>query len=317
MERTLVPASGVRCFFFPMRPPSSIRGLLSLVLAAIRSAAVIVRTHPRVTLATGGYVSAPAAFAAWLLRVPVVLFLPDVVPGRAVAWLAPRARKIAVSAEDSLRWLPSDKAVVTGYPVRAVFERASREGGRRRLDLPLEASVICVVGGSLGAQSVNAALSFWLPRLLANHYVVHVCGERNVEAAREAAAGLDGNQRSRYRLFPFLEAEDMAAALAAADLAVCRSGASVLGELPATGTPAVLVPLPIPAVHQLENARYLAGRGAAVILENDDLPEALGPTLEVLLADPSRLHAMATACRSLARPDAARAIAEIVEREAS
>lgn len=312
-----MPPTGIRCFFFQMRPPSSIRGVLSLVLATLRSIAVLLRTRPRVALATGGYVSAPAAFAAWLTRVPVVLFLPDVVPGRAVSWLVPRARKIAVTSEDSLRWLPERKTVVTGYPVRPFFLQVTRESGRRRFDLPDDASVVCVVGGSQGAQSINDAVARWLPNLLSQHVVLHVCGERNIDGARAVERDLPPNLRSRYLLFPFLEGQDMALALAAADLAVSRSGASVLGELPAVGTPAVLVPLPIAGVHQTENAHYLADRSAAVVLENDDLRESLGPTLEVLLADPHRLHAMSNACRALATPDAAARIADIVRQEAA
>jgi UDP-N-acetylglucosamine--N-acetylmuramyl-(pentapeptide) pyrophosphoryl-undecaprenol N-acetylglucosamine transferase len=104
----------------------------------------------------------------------------------------------------------------------------------------------------------------------------------------------------------------MAAALAAADLCLCRSGASTLGELPATGTPAVLVPLPIAGVNQRQNAEYLVAGGAAVMLDNDDLTERLAPVLETLLADRERLDGMSVAARSLARPDASAAIARLI-----
>jgi UDP-N-acetylglucosamine--N-acetylmuramyl-(pentapeptide) pyrophosphoryl-undecaprenol N-acetylglucosamine transferase len=104
----------------------------------------------------------------------------------------------------------------------------------------------------------------------------------------------------------------MAGALAAADLAVCRSGASTLGELPAVGLPAILIPLPEAAVHQRENARVLADAGAAVILDESDIGRRLGPTIEGLLGDRQRLTEMAQAARALDRPDAADAIARLI-----
>jgi UDP-N-acetylglucosamine--N-acetylmuramyl-(pentapeptide) pyrophosphoryl-undecaprenol N-acetylglucosamine transferase len=105
----------------------------------------------------------------------------------------------------------------------------------------------------------------------------------------------------------------MAGALAAADLAVCRAGASVLGELPATETPAILVPLPKATVHQRENAQYLADRGAAVILEDVKVDDELGTLIEHLLADRSRLASMATASAALSRPHATEAIVALID----
>jgi UDP-N-acetylglucosamine--N-acetylmuramyl-(pentapeptide) pyrophosphoryl-undecaprenol N-acetylglucosamine transferase len=105
----------------------------------------------------------------------------------------------------------------------------------------------------------------------------------------------------------------MADALAAADLAVCRAGASVLGELPATGTPAILVPLPQSGVHQRENAEYLADHGAAVILDDRSVHAELGTLIESLLSDRSRLAAMAAAADRLARPHATEAIIDLID----
>lgn len=312
LERTLVPRAGIPTYLFPMYPPGSARGILSLVAATARSLLVLLRSKPRVTFATGGYVSVPAAVASWLLRVPLVVYLPDVVPGKAVSWLVPLADRIAVTADDSLRYLPRGKTVVTGYPVRESFLEASRESGRKRFALPDDATVLCVFGGSLGARSLNEALATSLPAVLCRSYVIHVCGEQRLAEATAAAASLPANLRSRYLLFPYLHDIDMAAALAASDLAVARSGASVLGEMPATGTPSVLVPLPNSAVHQLENAEYLSRNGAAVILANQDLDQ-LPALLDALLGDPVRLARMADAARMLSRPDAAAAIARMIE----
>jgi len=293
-----------------MVAPRGPRGLLLLTAATARSLLVLLRRRPRVTLATGGYVSAPAVVASWLLRVPVVLFLPDVVPGKAIRRLLPLARSIAVSTDDALHYLP--RGVVTGYPVRAQFLSTDLASARRRFDIPADANVLCVFGGSLGARSLNQALARSLPHLPLRTHVIHVAGEQRMVEAEEAAAGLAPDLRRQYHLYPFLDASAMADALAAADIVVSRSGASTLGELPAVGTPAVLVPLPERSVHQLENARFLADRGAAVILPDNDLDQ-LPELLESLLTDRERLEAMSLAMSALSRPDAAAAIAKVIE----
>jgi UDP-N-acetylglucosamine--N-acetylmuramyl-(pentapeptide) pyrophosphoryl-undecaprenol N-acetylglucosamine transferase len=319
MERSVMNKMGesIQAHFFPMAPPSTARGLLLLALASLRCFVVLLRRRPQVTFGTGGYVCVPAALASWLLRVPLVLFLPDVVPGKAVAWLVPLARRIAVSTEAGAQRLPAGKAVVTGYPVRDAFRGVTRGTARKRFGLPGEVIVLGVFGGSQGTRTINEVVARLLPSLLSRCHVLHVCGRERVEEARAAAAALPDELRERYHLYPYLEGEDMAAAMAASDLAVCRSGASVLGELPAAGTPAVLVPFPVPAVHQRENAQYLAAHGAAVIVDDANLSTRLGPTVQELLADAERLREMAAACRSLARPDAAAAIADLIARTAA
>jgi UDP-N-acetylglucosamine--N-acetylmuramyl-(pentapeptide) pyrophosphoryl-undecaprenol N-acetylglucosamine transferase len=249
--------------------------------------------------------------------VPLVLFLPDVVPGKAVGWLAPLARRIAASTEEALQYLPVDKTVVTGYPVRSTFSAGRDPRARTRFQLPADGMVLLVVGGSQGARSINDAVAQLLPDLLSRYHVIHVCGEQRYEEARAAALGLPEDHQARYRLHPYLDGDGMAAAFGAADLALSRAGASVLGELPASGTPAVLVPFPAPGVHQRANAEYLARREAAVVVDDQDLTERLGMVLEELLSDPDRLREMARACQALARPEAAATIAALLAQEAA
>lgn len=302
----------MRTYFIRMAPPTSPRGVAVLALAAVRAILLVLSSRPRVTFGTGGYVSVPAAVASWLLRVPVILFLPDVVPGKAVRRLIPFTRKIAVTTEDSLRYLPARKVVVTGYPVRQEFVSATREQGRAHFDIPADATVLFITGGSLGARSLNTALAGCLPWLLQHGHVIHVAGTDRHAEALVVTETLPAASRDRYHLFPFLQADGMAAAMAAADLCLCRAGASTLGELPATGTPAVLVPLPIAGVNQRANAEYLVAGGAAVMLDDNDLAEKLAPVLETLLTDRDQLDAMSIAARSLARPGAARSIADLI-----
>jgi UDP-N-acetylglucosamine--N-acetylmuramyl-(pentapeptide) pyrophosphoryl-undecaprenol N-acetylglucosamine transferase len=316
LERSLVPRTGIPCWFFPMAPPSSPRGLLLLSIATTRCLLLMTRVRPRVAFATGGYVSAPVVLAAWLLRVPIVLFLPDIVPGKAVTWLAPLARRIAVSVTEAVHYLPARKTVVTGYPVRSAFRQISRHDARRRFALPDHDPVVCVFGGSQGARSINQAIGRHLPRLLVACHLLHICGEHRLPEAESQAANLDPEQRSRYHLFPYLHDDDMAAALLAADLVLCRSGASTLGELPAAGVPAILVPLPEQAVHQRENAEYLAGQGAAVIISDAELGAHVDAAILDILGDTNRLARMAAAARRLDHPNAAACIADLIHQEA-
>lgn len=311
MERTLVPPTGVASHFLPMAPPTSPRGVMLLTIAALRCIPLMVR-RPRVTVATGGYVCVPASLASWLLRIPIVLFVPDVTPAKAIRALIPLARRIAATTEDSLEYLPRKKTVVTGYPVRPAFARADRVSARGRFGIPQDATVLCVFGGSLGARSINDAVGRSLSGILSRDHVIHICGRDRLPEAEALSAGLAPAERARYHLFAYLDEEDMASALASADLVLSRSGASVLGELPAAGVPAVLVPLPLSGPIQRRNACFLADKGAAVILDNDDLDRNLDRLLRELLGDRARLQEMAANCRALFLPDAGERIADLV-----
>jgi UDP-N-acetylglucosamine--N-acetylmuramyl-(pentapeptide) pyrophosphoryl-undecaprenol N-acetylglucosamine transferase len=313
MERSLVPPTGVTSYFLPMAPPFTPRGVVLTAPAILRSIAVIRRTRPRVVFATGGYVSTAAVVAAWLTRTPIVLFSPDVYAGKAVRALAPLANRIALTVPEAASTFPARKSVVTGYPLRHWFASASRVRGRERLGVKPDETLLVVFGGSLGARHINQATAAALPQLLTHSHVLHIAGEQRLSEAAAASMAIPPEVRARYHLVPYLHDQDMADALAASDLAICRSGASILAELPAVGTPAVLVPLPDQAVHQRENAEYLVSHGAAILLDDGDLDSFLQPTVSALLADPARLAAMRTASAALARPRATETLARLIE----
>ncbi len=320
-SREGIEADLVRRADIPLRPVSSgpIRGrnpwelarnafFMSKGVAEARRA--LTEFGADAVLTTGGYSSFPVALAARSRGIPITLYLPDVYPGWAVAAIARLARGVAVTAPESLRKLPDGKAVVTGYPVREEFWQANREEGRRRLDLDSEEKVLFVAGASQGAHSINRAVAGSLRSLLELCEVVHVSGPSDEPWLSELAGALPDHLRPRYHLSSYLH-EDFAWAMAAADLAVCRAGASVIGELTAVGLPAVLVPYPYAGGHQRLNARHLADHGAAVILDDSDLGSMLS-LAGGLLHDSARLDAMSRASRRLARPDAARRIARMV-----
>jgi UDP-N-acetylglucosamine--N-acetylmuramyl-(pentapeptide) pyrophosphoryl-undecaprenol N-acetylglucosamine transferase len=271
------------------------------------------RERPAALFATGGYASIPVALAARALGVPILVYLPDIEPGLAVRAIARLAARVAVTAEDSRSYFPARKVVVTGYPVRAEFDGLDRAGARASLGLGCDEPVLLVMGGSRGARSINQALDGVLEQVLELAHLVHVSGELDWPWVAERRAALPAALKARYHAFPYLH-EEMGCALAAADLALCRAGASTLGELPFFGLPVVLVPYPHAWRYQRVNADWLGGRGAAVQLDDEQLPEKLLPTLRRLLQDRAGLRRMADRMRALARPDAATRLAAELRR---
>ncbi len=266
------------------------------------------RERPSVLFATGGYASVPVAVAAWLLRVPILVYLPDVEPGLAVRFIARLASKVAVTVEASRGFFADRKVVVTGYPVRRSFADVEQEEAREALGLASGDPVLVVMGGSRGARSINQAVASVLDGLLEVTQVIHLSGELDWPWVADRRQALPGGLRKRYVAMPYLH--DMAVALAAADLALCRAGASTLGELPFFGLPGVLVPYPHAWRYQRVNAAWLTDRGAAVTLRDEKLDGALLPTVRQLIMDEERLQKMAHKARALSRPRAAGRLAE-------
>jgi UDP-N-acetylglucosamine--N-acetylmuramyl-(pentapeptide) pyrophosphoryl-undecaprenol N-acetylglucosamine transferase len=272
--------------------------------AAVRPALAAMHDfQPDAMFTSGGYVSAPAVLAARLRRTPVLLFSADVAAGLAIRFEARLARRIAVPIPEAAAGLPRDRTFVSGYPVRPGMERLpDKAAAKAALGFNPDQPLLLCFGGSQGARTLNDAIRGGLDVLLPAAQVLHLSGALDHEHLRPLAG-------DRYRVLPFLE--DMPLALAAADLCVSRSGASTLGELPAAGLPAILVPYPYAGGHQKHNAEVLVRAGGAVMLTNDEVREGkLLPLALELLADTGRLHRMSFAMKSLSRPNAAREIAE-------
>lgn len=301
-------------------PLQLLRNSLRLARGGLQANRLVHNWRPDVVFVTGGYVCAPIVWAAHRQHIPILIYLPDVTPGLAIQRLARYATQVAVSFPEVADYFPG-KAIVTGYPVRRQLRARSlsKEDARRTFDLDPDLPTLLVFGGSRGSRSINQATAGVLPDLLALAQVIHITGDVDWEQARERSAMLGSEQIRRYRSFPYLH-DEMIAALCAADLAITRAGASTLGEFPALGLPAILVPLPISGQHQLPNARYLAERGAAIIIDDAQLPRQLFSTVSDLLDHPDRLSTMSQASVSLACPDAAdhivRALAVLAEASA-
>jgi UDP-N-acetylglucosamine--N-acetylmuramyl-(pentapeptide) pyrophosphoryl-undecaprenol N-acetylglucosamine transferase len=308
------------------------RSLIRMARGAEQCARVLDEFRPDAVFITGGYVTAPVAWAAWRRRIPLLIYLPDAEPGLAIRATSRLATAVAVSFDEAARWFPG-KAVVTGYPVRPELLAADKAASRAALGLSANLPVLLVFGGSRGAHSINQALVAALPQLLPHSQIVHITGHLDwpmvadgewqmangkLQTANHATRNTQyairiTHHASRYHPYPYLHAE-MIHALAAADLVVARAGASTLGEFPAVGLPSVLVPYPYAGQHQEVNAAYLAERGAAVVLADRDLDSDLASIVLQLFSAPERLASMARAARSLARPDAAAHIAAELRR---
>jgi UDP-N-acetylglucosamine--N-acetylmuramyl-(pentapeptide) pyrophosphoryl-undecaprenol N-acetylglucosamine transferase len=297
-----------------------------------RQCAKIIREFkPDVAMVTGGFVAAPVAWAVWRARprVPLLIFLPDLTPGLSIKLTSRLAAEVAVSFEDVAGCFPG-KAVVTGYPVRPQLLSADRNSARAVFGLRDDLPVLLVFGGSRGSRSINRALVAALPELLPHCQVIHISGQGDWEWVADrfglplrpggigtgqasspgstgSATGDQGSTialRERYHPFPYLN-DEMISALAAADVVVARAGASVLGEFPVLGLPSILVPYPHAGQHQGVNAAYLAERGAALVILDEDVQVRLAPAVLDLLGSSERLRTMAQAAARLARPDAA------------
>jgi UDP-N-acetylglucosamine--N-acetylmuramyl-(pentapeptide) pyrophosphoryl-undecaprenol N-acetylglucosamine transferase len=312
MEAELVNREGIA---FKAIPAAGLHGVglsalpgnvFQLTRGFTASRKIVGEFRPDVLLFTGGYVAGPMALAA--RSVPTLLYVPDIEPGLAIRSLAPFADTIAVTTAESQKFF-SRKVLVTGYPVREGLSKWTRAEGRLALGLTGQLPVLLVVGGSKGARSINQALISCLPAVLDVTQVVHITGQRDWEEVAAATANLTAIQKMRYRPYAYLH-EQMGAALAAADVAVARAGASALGEFPLFGVAAVLVPYPHAWRYQRVNAAYLAEHHAAIVIEDKALQDELPRLVQELLQDSGKREAMQSAMRSLAQPQAADALAE-------
>ena len=272
---------------------------------------MLIARRPAAVFTTGGYVAIPVLLAAAVLRIPSVLWDGNVVPGRSVRLVARLATVIAVSHAETGAALARPRTYVTGTPIRSLSGVDVDEARERFGTRPGE-RILLVFGGSQAVRRINDALAAALPRLVERVRVVHVTGDAGYAAALAAREALPAELRDRYRPAPFLHGEDMTLALAAADLAVGRAGASTLAEAAAFALPTAIVPYPHAAGHQRLNAEAFAEAGAAVLIEDEDLDAERLLEVAGLLADPARHAVMSAAARDLARPDAAVALADLV-----
>jgi UDP-N-acetylglucosamine--N-acetylmuramyl-(pentapeptide) pyrophosphoryl-undecaprenol N-acetylglucosamine transferase len=326
MEAELVPAAGYEIDLVKVRgidrrnPLRAARAGVEALGAVGEARRVLRERGADAVVGGGGYVAGPAGLAAVMTRTPLILTEADSHLGLANRLLARRARRVCLAFPIAGR--EGERYLVTGRPVpRAVLE-GDRAKARERFGIAADARCLLVFGGSQGARSINLAAveafagdpAAVVPGMRGevgsrNFHVLHIAGKRDFpEVERRLAAAA---HRDCYTLLEY--EPNLGDALAAADLVLARSGGSIF-EVIALGRPAILVPYPFAtADHQTANAEWMRAAGAATVIPDAELDaERLAAEVGAVLGDSALLEDMATAARDLARPEAARRIADEV-----
>lgn len=306
IEARVVPYHGyafktiwISGFHRSLRPENLVFPLKVLV-SLVQSFFVIRDFKPDVVIGTGGYVCGPVLYAASLLGIATVLHESNSYPGTTTRLLAGRVTKVFLGFEHARTWLRrSDNVELVGTPIRDSLGRASRADALHFFGLNPQRKTALIIGGSLGATSINQAVSQSINALTESGLqLIWQTGKNGFEEALQTSG------RNIGWVGAFIERMDLA--YAAADLVVCRAGAATLAELTGVGKPAVLIPFPHAAAdHQTFNARTLVDAGAAVMIRDADLPLLLKDSVLELSADTERLRRMASASKKLGKPDAA------------
>jgi UDP-N-acetylglucosamine--N-acetylmuramyl-(pentapeptide) pyrophosphoryl-undecaprenol N-acetylglucosamine transferase len=308
METRLVPERGYRLELVKVLPirggglAGALRGIGRAAGSIPEARRIVAQAEPAAVFSIGGYAAGPVALAARTLGIPLALMEPNAEAGLANRLIAPFVQRAYIAFPESQRYFGRGSTLQTGVPLREGFlpspYRARVASDRLR---------VLVIGGSQGAKSLNEAVPRALSELGEGIEVVHQCGRAHEQAARALYQELGFGSRANVQ--PFID--DMAAALAAADLVIGRAGANAVAEICAVGRPSLLVPYPYAGDHQKHNADSIAREGAARWLPSAEAtPARIAAEIRTLMTDPAKLIAMADAARRLGRPDAAKTIAQ-------
>ena len=286
------------------------------LLSIKRAGKIINEFKPDVVVGTGGYVCGPVLMAACMKKLPTLIQEQNAVAGVTNKILSKFVTKIAVGSKLALNKFPAEKTSYTGNPIRPEILAAKREDGLKEFGFTPDKPVILISGGSRGARSINLAMVDVLKNAEKNFdaQFLHVTGKNDFEmiTGKLSEGGLNLSASKNIKVVPYLY--NMPQAMATADLAIFRAGATGLAELTARGVPAILIPFPYAAEnHQEFNARALVEVGAAKMILNKDLTsEILTAHLEELLKNPNELKKMSAASLTLGKPHAAEEISEMI-----
>ncbi|MDB2450699.1 undecaprenyldiphospho-muramoylpentapeptide beta-N-acetylglucosaminyltransferase [Pseudomonadales bacterium] len=255
---------------------------LFILLGFFQSLLICLRVRPDVVFSKGGFVTVPVVIAAWVCRIPVICHESDTTPGLANKLSTPFCRYVCVTFPQTAKFLPSDKVVVTGSPVRDAITRSDPDRGADYYPAISGKPRLLVFGGSLGAGPVNLQVEIAVPELVKNFTVLHVVGTGNLNAVLNAAFDLGKG----YRQVEFIQ-DEFGDVLAAADVVVSRAGANSIYELILLRKPHILVPLSasVSRGDQIENAKIFSAEGYSQVIDESELnPESLLKGLNELMA---------------------------------
>ncbi|MCQ2471468.1 MAG: undecaprenyldiphospho-muramoylpentapeptide beta-N-acetylglucosaminyltransferase [Clostridia bacterium] len=322
MESTLVPAAGFD--FTPIEISgfqrdftlegikANINTILKLMKALPRAKQIVKDFQPDVAIGFGGYVSGPVIRAAAKLKVPTAVHEQNAFPGVTNKMLAKKVDRVMVTTAAAQDYFKAkNPTVVTGLPVRGELLTASRELSRAELGLD-NRPLILSMGGSLGAKSINEAVS----TMILEHYgekkcyYLHATGKNGVALIDELGQKINLDENKHIMLREYIN--DMDRCMSAADLVICRAGASSISELQVMGKASILIPYPYAAEnHQFYNAKDLVDNNAAILIEEKDLNgEKLSQVVDLLISNPDKLKEFGDNAKKMAVTDAAKRITE-------
>ena len=311
MEMERVPQAGYKIVGLPVRgfnraqPWKNVSVLIDLVKSLRQVKKIIREFHPNVGVGVGGYASGAAMWQAAKMGIPILLQEQNGFAGVTNKILKNKAAKICVAYEGMERFFPADKLILTGNPVRQNLTSGIKNQKSKIKNL-------LIIGGSLGARTINEAVLAGLPQLkAAGIHVVWQTGKTYYEKIQSSISNLQSPIEKWLEVQPFLS--DMPDRYANADLVISRAGASSISELCLLGKPAILVPSPnVAEDHQTHNAMALVNKDAAVLVKDIEAADKLIPTALVLIHDDARLQTLHTNVLKLAQKDSAKRIAEEV-----
>ena len=282
--------------------------LTKIPFGFIQSILILLKEKPNLLISFGSYVAVPVSVAAWILRIPILTHEQTFKGGLANRFISKVAKRIAVSWESSIKHFPSKKVFVSGNPVRAEIISVKKKRTNR--------SVIYITGGNQGAHVINVILAEILSNLLKKYEVVHQCGGSESYKDFEMLSALSSQWpkkiKNRYKLSKWYKTAELAEIFSKTDLVVGRSGANIVNEVAILGIPAVFIPLEIAAYgEQMDNAKVLAERGAAIILPEGRLtPKRLLAAIEFVFKDYREYKKKAKAAGKLINKNAAKVIVD-------
>ncbi len=292
--------------------------LFKFLLGFIQSFFILLFWRPNVVFVKGGFVGLPVGLVAALLHIPIVTHDSDVMPGLTNKILSGFARKQCVGLPAEMyESYSKEKTIQTGIPVRADYvyvTEAIKQKARKQLDLPEKATVLSVIGGSLGAIRLNNALMKATEPLLVNNselYILHISGTNQVDEVTRFYESLTKDLQERVSFWPFTNNINLITA--AADLVISRAGATSIAELGIQAKPVILVPNPyLTGGHQLHNAKILENSEAVLVLSEENLNEGLQQLVESTINNKSLLEKLGINLNRLIVPDATKNIATIL-----
>ena len=326
MEMERVPQAGyeiiglpVRGLIRPLWSPKNIGVMIDFLKSRQKVKGIIRKFNPDVVVGVGGYASSPTLNAAHALGIPCVIQEQNSYAGVTNKSLAKKAEKICVAYYGMERFFPKERIVMTGNPVRQALlecEKTQREA-RKALGLDEERMTILVIGGSLGARTINDSISEGIEEFeKAGVQVIWQTGKYYAEECRHKAEEhykQEGIEEHDRHVHPQAFITDMATAYRAADIVISRAGASSISELCLLGKASILVPSPnVAEDHQTKNARALSGRDAAVFVSDADARKKLVSEALTLISDRAKIFSLEKEVKKLAFNDSAEVIGKIV-----